>query len=242
MKLRLLTSLLLLAGLTAGSLQAADGPRSTQACLQPGKENRHAMLTERAKAGGFDIMFIGDSITEFWENGKNNESWKAKLEPMKAARFGISGDRTEHVLFRVQNGLFEGKSKPKLVVLMIGTNNTGQKAASDSPEDIQAGVQAIIKAIHKERSQAKILLLAIFPRDAKPDGKFRKNNDAANVLLKELADGKKVFFADINQAFLTKDGVLEKSVMPDLLHPNAHGYDLWVDAVIPEINKVMKKR
>ena len=200
---------------------------------------RHAELVERAQAGGFDIMFIGDSITHQWES-RGQKVWDEKLAPLGAKPFGIGGDRTENLLWRLQWGLLDGKSNPKLVVMMIGTNNTGHRM--DSPKDIAAGVKACIDEIQKRKPTAKILVLAIFPRDAQPDHARRLNNEAANKLIQKYADGKKVYYADINKVFLTKDGVLEKSVMPDLLHLTSDSYNFWADAVIPEIKKIQTKK
>jgi len=197
---------------------------------------RHAELVARAQAGGFDIMFLGDSITQRWEtDGK--EVWAKKLAPLGAKPFGISGDRTENLLWRLRWGQLGGKCNPRLVVMMIGTNNTGHRM--DAPADIATGVRACIDEIQKRKPDAKILLLAIFPRGADSSDKQRLNNEAANKLIRAFADGQKVFYADIGAVFLTKEGVLEKSVMPDLLHPAAAGYELWADAVIPEIQKIL---
>lgn len=204
--------------------------------VRPAWFKRHAELIERAQAGGFDIMFIGDSITHQWEsNGK--DVWEKKLAPLGAKPFGIGGDRTENLLWRLQWGLLGGKSDPKLVVMMIGTNNTGHRM--DKPADIASGVKACIDEIQKRKPDARILVLAIFPRSAQPGDKERLNNEEANKLIQKFADGKKVFYADINKVFLTKEGVLEKSVMPDLLHLTPESYNLWADAVIPELQKIM---
>ncbi|AWI08717.1 GDSL-type esterase/lipase family protein [Ereboglobus luteus] len=196
---------------------------------------RHAKLVDRAQAGGFDIMFIGDSITHQWEN-KGLKVWNEKLAPLDAKPFGIGGDRTENLLWRLQWGLLDGESNPKLVVMMIGTNNTGHRM--DKPADIAAGVKACIDEIQKRKPDAKILVLAIFPRSAKANDEKRLNNEAANKLIQKFADSKKVYYADINKVFLTDSGVLEKSVMPDLLHLTPDSYHLWADAVIPEIKKI----
>lgn len=200
---------------------------------------RHAELVERAQAGGFDIMFIGDSITHQWES-KGKAVWAEKLAPLGAKPFGIGGDRTENLLWRLQWGLLDGKADPKLVVMMIGTNNTGHRM--DRPSDIAAGVKACINEIQKRRPSAKILVLAIFPRGAQADDAKRLNNEAANKLLQKFADGKKVYYADIGKVFLTNNGVLEKTIMPDLLHLTPDSYNLWADAVIPEIQKIMSAR
>lgn len=242
---KIITTLALLLALLAPVSAFAQAPErlSTKAATQLDKDGktpewwtmREQQLVERAQAGGFGIMFIGDSITHQWE-AVGKAVWAQKLAPLGAQPFGIGGDRTENLLWRLQHGLLSGKSDPKLVVMMIGTNNTGHR--KDKPEDIAAGVKACIDTIRQRKPDAKILVLAIFPRSAQPSDFMRMNNEAANKLLSAFADGKKVFYADINHIFLTKDGVLEKSVMPDLLHLSAASYDLWADAVIPEIKKI----
>ncbi|MDR2673953.1 MAG: GDSL-type esterase/lipase family protein [Opitutaceae bacterium] len=248
-----LASLLLGFALSATAF-AATPPVAATPQIKTGKDGqpvksfveRAEMLKKRAQKGGFDIIFLGDSITHQWEraiDGKTRTGgkpvWDAKLAPLGAEPSGIGGDRTEHLLWRVENGLFDGKSDPKLVVMMIGTNNTG--ARMDPPADIAAGVDAIVKAIQVRKPAAKILILGIFPRGAAKDDPKRVNNTHANALIARLADGKKVFYKDIGGVFLTGDGVLEKSVMPDLLHLNYEGYNRWADAVIPEIKKLLGK-
>ena len=168
---------------------------------------------------------------------------------MKAANFGIGGDRTEHVLWRLQNGNFDAL-KPKLIVLMIGTNNTGHQGRpmqehnnaiySSPPEDTAAGVKAILELLGKKMPETKVLLLAIFPRGANADDKMRQQNVATNQLIAGLADGKRVHFKDIGNSFLKPDGTLPKEIMPDLLHLNAQGYQLWTDAIEPTVKELMK--
>ena len=155
---------------------------------------------------------------------------------MKAANFGIGGDRTEHLLWRLQNGEMEGIT-PKLAVLMIGTNNT---AGGHKPEDIAAGVTAIIEAVKAKSTKTKVLLLAIFPRG--PDAKAAKrlNNDKVNALIAKLDDGgKTVKYLDIGAKFLQPDGTLTKEIMPDLLHLSAKGYEIETETILPVVKEMM---
>ncbi|MDR2981416.1 MAG: GDSL-type esterase/lipase family protein, partial [Puniceicoccales bacterium] len=133
-------------------------------------KDRSDLLNTRAKEGGFDVMFIGDSITQGWE-GAGKKVWEEKIAPLKAANFGISGDRVEQVLWRLQNGNLSENAKPKVAVLMVGTNNTGHRR--EKPEMIAAGVKAIIGEIQKRKPDTKILVLAIFPRGAKTEDALR---------------------------------------------------------------------
>jgi lysophospholipase L1-like esterase len=141
------------------------------------------------------------------------------------------------VLWRLQHGALENMS-PKLVVLMIGTNNTGHRL--ENPATIAAGINTLLNEIHAQLPAAKVLLLAVFPRDEQPDGKMRLNNKGVNAIIKDYANDKNVFFADINSVFLAKDGVLPKEIMPDFLHPNEEGYRLWADALEPHVKKLLK--
>jgi lysophospholipase L1-like esterase len=192
---------------------------------------RHDGFVEVAKAGGVDLLFLGDSITDGWRN-TGKAVWDTFWEPLKAANFGISADRTEHVIWRIRNGELEG-IEPKLVVLMIGTNNGG------SAEDVALGIQTIISDIQERSPKSRVLLLGIFPRGAKPDGRTR--NQQVNDIMEKYADGRRVVYMDIGPAFLTADGTLETDIMPDLLHPNAKGYQIWADAIHDTVVQMLRE-
>lgn len=204
--------------------------------IQAAFAKSHESFLAVAKKGEAKVVFLGDSITAGWAgNGKEAFKEYAKYD---AANFGIGGDRVQHVLWRVENGEFEG-IKPKAVVLMIGTNNSG--TAENSPEQIAAGIKNIIAAIHKRSPDTKVLLLAIFPRGAtEANNPGRAKNKAVNEIIAKLDDGKKVHFLDIGAKFLKPDGTLEKSVMPDLLHLNAASYQIWADAIREKLAALVK--
>jgi lysophospholipase L1-like esterase len=234
----------------AASLFSAVGETNyaIQPVLHPGTEKRHESFNEIAKKGEAQLVFLGDSITHGWE-GKGKAVWEQTWAPLRAANFGIGGDRTEHVLWRIDHGNFDG-IKPKEIVLMIGTNNTGhqgrpQKELDDAVYQCTAqqtadGIKAILAKLQQKCPDAKILLLAIFPRGANKDDKFRQQNEATNAIVKGYADGKKVFFLDIGEKFLEADGTLPKSIMPDLLHPNEKGYQIWSDAIEARVKELLK--
>lgn len=183
------------------------------------------------------VVFLGDSITDFWRKA-GKAVWEERIAPFDAVNFGISGDKTENVLWRLDNGNLSGKMSPKLVVLMIGTNNWQNK-----PEDTAQGVKAILEKIKADHPKTKILLLAVFPRGANQADAKRQTNDKLNAIIKKFADSKKqIYWLDINKVFVEKgkDKVLTKEVMPDLLHPSEEGYRRWADAVVPEIRKLLK--
>jgi lysophospholipase L1-like esterase len=206
--------------------------------VHKGTERRIEQFNTISKEGTAELVFLGDSITQGWE-GAGKATWAKYYANRKAANFGISGDRTEHVLWRMDNGNFDGL-KPKLVVLMIGTNNTGHR--KDKPEDTAAGVKAIISKIHAKSPDTKVLLLAIFPRDEKPEGAGRQLNDKINAILKTFADDKKIFWQDIGAKFLGPDGVMSKEVMKDFLHPGPSGYDIWAEAIEENVAKLLGEK
>jgi beta-glucosidase len=151
---------------------------------------------------------------------------------------GIGGDQTQHVLWRLDHGNLDGLH-PKLAVVMIGTNNAG---SGNTSKQIVDGVKAVVDKLQEIVPDSKVLILAIFPRDAKPDGKLRKINEAANEQIAKLADDKKIFYLDIGPKFLTADGELTKEIMPDALHPNAKGYEIWATAIEPTIVKLLGEK
>lgn len=194
---------------------------------------RHEQYLKRAKEGKCDLLFLGDSITEGWGN---NDTWKKTYGPRNAVNFGIGGDTTQNVHWRITNGELDGLS-PKAIVLMIGTNNFGLH--NDKPEDVARGVDALVKTLRTKLPNAKILLLGMFPRDAKPDTDFRKRIKSGNEQIAKLADDKDIHFLDIGGKFLADDGALPKETMPDFLHLSPKGYEIWADAMEPSLKKVL---
>jgi len=185
---------------------------------------RHARYVETANTGDFDILFLGDSITDFWQTRGTNS-----FAGLKIANFAVSGDTTQGVLWGLKNGEAQGR-KPKAIMLMIGTNNTG---GNTGPE-IAEGIGAIVLELRKDFPDAKILLLAIFPRGNSSSDGLRQKNDEANKLIARLDDGQHVFFQNINSKFMDQDGRLI-GFRPDNLHPDAKGYQIWADAVLPTL-------
>ena len=188
---------------------------------------RHEKFLARAKQGDVDLLFLGDSITEGWGN---NAAWQKHFAERKAANFGIGGDTTQTVLWRITNGEIDGIS-PKAVVLMIGTNNFGLH--NDQPADVARGVKTVIATLREKLPKSKVLLLAVFPRDQKPDTDFRRRIKTLNEELAKLHDGEHVYFRDIGAKFLAEDGTLPKELMPDALHLSEKGYFVWADEIVP---------
>jgi lysophospholipase L1-like esterase len=221
-------------------LLAQDQPGEKAAPKTGGWVKRHEAFVEEAKKGGFDVLFTGDSITDGWRNNPQKKIFDAAFGAMKPANFGISGDRTQHVLWRLQNGEFEGLTLPKVLVLMIGTNNIGQKDP-EPPESAIAGIQAIVKEIRKKSEHAKILLLGVFPRGEKSDHPLRAQVKAINAAAAKLDDGgKSVKYLDIGEKFLQPDGSILKEIMPDFLHLSEKGYQIWADAIKEPVAELLK--
>jgi beta-glucosidase len=187
---------------------------------------------------------MGDSITDFWRNAGREgvvnppSAGKAVFDKyfggMKVANFGISGDTTQGVLYRLRDGEGQGFS-PKAIMLMIGTNN-GNSASS---AEIAEGVGAVVLEMRKDFPDAKILLLGIFPR-ANPGDAIRKTVLGVNPIIAKLHDGKHVFYLDIGEKFLAADGTIPDDIMPDKLHPGEKGYEIWAEAVKEPLAELMK--
>jgi beta-glucosidase len=211
-------------------------PRTPADAVTPAVKapERHEKFLARIKQGPVGLLFLGDSITDAWPK-RGKPSWD-KLAPYQPADFGISGDRTEHVLWRITHGELEGIN-PKVVVIMIGTNNVGH-FADEKPEWAAAGVKKILDIVHQKLPKSKVLLLAVFPRGAK-DSDLRRKVEAINRMISKYTDPRTVYL-DIGRVFLDAEGNIPKDIMPDALHPNEHGYDLWYDAMRPTLEKLLR--
>lgn len=196
---------------------------------------RHESMNARVAKGNVDLVFIGDSITQGWE-GRGKAVWSKFYGDRNAVNLGIGGDRTQHVLWRLDNGNLEGIS-PKVAVVMIGTNNSGR----NKPTEIAEGVTAIIHSLREKTPETKILLLATFPRGANADDAKRQANETSNAIVKKLADNKNVFYLDIGDKFLADDGTLSKEIMPDLLHLSEQGYTIWAESIEPTLVELIGK-
>ena len=183
------------------------------------------------------IVFIGDSITNNWENEQGKAEWARRYAAWHPLNLGFSGDRTENLLWRLRHGEVDG-IEPKAAVMLIGTNNTGHR--QEDPATTFAGIRTDLEELRQRLPHTKILVLAILPRGAGPQDDARRLNEQVNAMLPSLADGRQVFFLNINQAFLAPDGTLSKEIMPDLLHPNARGYAIWADAMAPTLEELMR--
>jgi len=214
-----------------------QAPRTPESAVTPAPHvpKRHEEFMKRKQAGPIGLLFIGDSITDFWPK-RGPETW-AKFQPYQVADFGVSGDRTEHVLWRIDHGELDGL-KPKVTVIMIGTNNVGQ-CKDEKPQWAANGVKKILDQVREKMPETKVLLLAVFPR-GKADSELRKKVADINDIISKYGDEPNVTYLDIGKAFLDENGEIPRDVMADSLHPTAKGYQMWYDAMWPTLDKMLK--
>ena len=208
----------------------------------PVQYKRHAKRHEdkkkfaKANASKIKILMLGDSITHQWEYPAAKAAKAKYLDPYSILNLGCGGDRTQHTLWIIEKSGILELVKPQLVTIMIGTNNH-----RNSPEATVAGIKLIVEKVRARYPEAKILLYAIFPRGADNKDWRRAVNEKVNAEIVKFCDGDKVEWVDIRKNFLTADGILEKSVMPDLLHPrNYKGYSIWGESLKPYFEKYGK--
>lgn len=235
------------------ALLAGPAPRTAATAITPRDATWHASWHTKIAArmaeakGDFGLVLIGDSITDLWPT-KGTKTY-AQLLPWKPLNLGISGENTEHVLHRLLNGQLEG-IRPKAAMILIGTNNLGH-SPDEKPEWTAAGVRKVVETVRAKLPDTKILLLAIFPRggdkgpngirpNSQPTDLIRQRVVQTNALLASIADDRTVFFRDLGPLFTNDDGSLRMELMPDALHPNEAGYAVWLGAVLPLLEAMMK--
>ena len=220
---------------------SADGPTTRNAAIvaeaRTGEawKQRRAAFVERAKKGNADVVFAGDSLTQQWET-EGKAAWDDSFSDWKPANLGIGGDRTQHLLWRLSIGQELAGLDPKVIILLIGTNNLG----SNSPGEIALGIQAVVAECRKQKPKTQILLLGLLPRSGRPVSEgsefapavgLNTNIAAVNKLLLKLEDETAVTFLDIGEKFLDAKGNLPANFMPDFLHLSAEGYRLWATSL-----------
>ena len=213
---------------------------ATEPVLQSAQ--RHADFLARAKQGNIDLLFTGDSITDFFYYGRpgypqmnGRTVWDKNFGALNAADFAVGGAKTQNLVYQFQNGELEGY-KAKCVVMMIGTNNI---SARNTPEETVAGIKAVIAEIQKRQPDAKLLLLGIFPRGKTTDDPYRPAIKQVNAVISKLDDGQHIFYMDIGDKFLGPDGSIAADVMSDALHPTEKGYTIWAEAILPKVKQLM---
>lgn len=230
-----------IAGMLAVSLfGAADAPTAPSAAAVPEVRTLeswvkgHESFAARSKKGDVDVLFLGDSLTARWEvEGKN--AWTGLPSGWKSAHYGLGGDRTQNLLWRIGAGRELAGIDPKVIVLLIGTNNIG----GDSPAEIAAGVKAILSELRKQKPKSHVLLLGLLPRLGKPVATADKDVPPENLHPKVAAinarlapfDDDAVTFVDVGPKILDGDGKMPRSAMPDYLHLSAEGYAAFAAAL-----------
>lgn len=225
-----------------GQVTAAPPAQGQNTAIIPAPFNpqRHEAFVEIARKGDIDCLLMGDSITDWWRNRGIGE-YEKNFGSLKCANFGIAGDRTQGVLWRMENGELEGYT-PKLMMLMIGTNNLGGRNPGNTPEQIAEGITGIVAKFRTKFPEAKVLLLGVFPRGAAADAPQREPIKQINRIIAKLDDGKFVRYMDIGDKFLQPDGSISAEVMPDGLHPSAKGYEIWAAAVMPTFHELLGRK
>jgi beta-glucosidase len=218
-----------------------EGPVQVNTAAHPAARDgwhlqRHEQINQKVAEhrGACDLIFVGDSITQGFE-GAGKEVWAERYAARRALNLGISGDRTEHVLWRFEHGNLDGIA-PKVAVVMIGTNNFGH--GTHSPAQVLAGVRAVVESLRAKSPTTKILLLGIFPR-GEGFNEMRGQILQVNQALARLDDGEHLHFLDIGRVFVEDDGSIQKDVMPDFLHLSPEGYRRWAAAIEPTLARLL---
>ena len=199
---------------------------------KPGWMERHESINAKARQGRIDLIYIGDSIVQRFD-GAGRGTWDHYYAPRNALNLGISGDRTQHVIWRLDHGNIDGIS-PKLTIIMIGQNNGGHNTSTEIAE----GVTKVVKRVRTKLPDSKILLLAIFQRREKPTPE-RAVLAEANEIISKLANSSSIAYIDINSVFVRPDGTIPSSLMPDFEHPNELGFKLWAEAIETKVAELM---
>lgn len=240
-------ALLLLAACAAHGAHGEEAPATQRACALNAAPRAveypwmsiarwHDMFdaqVARAVQGHVDVLFVGDSLTEMWPR----PLWDANFGAMNAANFGIGGDHTGNLLWRLQHPAIATLT-PKVVVLMIGVNNLN--LCGESPEQVFAGIQAVVAKLRAHYPSARILLNALLPEGKMPDDQGRQRVLALNKMVQTLGDGKTVFYHDFGARFVAPDGTLSAALQPDFLHMSEQGYRLFAEGIRPAIEALLK--
>lgn len=195
--------------------------------------DRHRSLAKIARSGIVDVLLLGDSITDAWRDvGK--AAWDRHFPNFRTANLGMDGDRTQHLLWRLGDSGIDGIA-PRVIVLMIGSNNTGLErddaTRRNSPAEAAQGIAAVVSQLREQAPHAKIMLLALLPRGRQAEDPQRKEVGEINAHLVKLHDGDFVHYLDVGHHFLEADRTLSAEMMPDFLHPSAMGYETWARAI-----------
>lgn len=193
---------------------------------------RHEAINTDVRKGNVNLLWIGDSIVENWED-QGKATWDKYYAHRGSANLGIGGDRTEHLLWRLDHGNIDNVA-PKLSIVMMGQNN----GSTNTAEEIAEGVTAIVTRLRDKLPNTRILLLGIFFRGEHPNEE-QKRLARANEIFSKLADDKFVFYMNINSIFLNPDGSIPAALMPDFEHPSAEGHRIWAETIEPKVSELL---
>ncbi|WP_238582446.1 GDSL-type esterase/lipase family protein [Cellvibrio sp. OA-2007] len=196
-------------------------------------DKMHAEDKVIAEYEDVNVLFLGDSITAGWDW----QIWEKNFKPLKAANFGIGGDHTANVLWRLQHGAI-GNMQPKVIVLLIGVNNFGH--LHETPEQVAAGVTNVVAQLQLAWPSSKILLNGVFPFDEQATSVSRQQVKKVNQIIAQLDNRKTIFYKDYGPLLLQKNGNISPAIMKDFLHPTSKGYQIWADAMLPDIQQLLK--
>lgn len=233
---------LLIVALSACSIRAQGPVAADQPVPRSDRNSQlaHEQLLQKARHGGIDIYFVGDSITRRWGATDYPDflaNWNRNFHGWNAADFGWGGDTTQNILWRLENGELDGVN-PRIIVILAGTNNVGRKPGGDAEvADITRGIKALIDLCRAKAPAATIVLTAIFPRN--DGGDVGPTIDRINANIAKFADGKTIRFINVNSRLADSHGTLLEGMTVDKLHPALPGYQIWADALKPIFTEVL---
>ncbi|HEV8678531.1 MAG TPA: GDSL-type esterase/lipase family protein [Stellaceae bacterium] len=181
--------------------------------------HRFEQINEAVKTRPHRVLLLGDSLTERFPHDAP-QVWRDKMVPRGVLNAGVSGDRTEHLLWRMQHGNLAGPA-PRVAVLLIGTNDLGHGRA---PEEVAEGIRADLFYLRQRLPRTRILLLGLWPRAESPEARLRRDTVAVNRLIQHCGDDRTIVYADLGGVLLDPDGRLSREMSPDLLHFSEAGY------------------
>jgi lysophospholipase L1-like esterase len=248
---RLLVLIAASLALLESAIRTPKIPKRTNSAVFPISRNnsfwmdRHNRSLVLSRQGKIDLLFLGDSLTQGWEEA-GKQVWNEYYSQWNAANFGIAGDQTGHILWRITIGKELEAIFPKVIVLLIGTNNI---RIGNTPAETAIGVRAILAELRKQKPNTKILLLGVFPR-ANPgiskefqtisSQKLNRQIPLVNNYLRKFSDGQNVFYLDIGKVFLEKDGGISREIMPDFIHLSERGYRIWASSIQDTLDRLMQ--
>lgn len=218
----------------------AEGPLHPVARDDANFQAVHAHSLRLTAADARDVLFLGDSLTQRWSEAP--DLWQTYFGALSTANLGVGGDRVEHVLWRVERGALD-RVRPRVLVLLIGTNNTGEHTA---PE-LHTGIAHLLGRIRQRLPDTHVILVGLLPRGARLDSQGRFDPGTArqqvitelNATLPALADGRTVHWLSFGERYLAADGTIRTDLMPDRLHLSPEGYRVWAEALQPVLRRLL---